>query len=90
MQVCEWGAQLYIMDNYIAKWKQDNTYKIYTYLNGDEIRVYDFYIIRKNEVYGSYAEARGIKDMQLIDGSENSTIDDLTQWTVEADKVLTF
>ena len=28
--------------------------------------------------------------MQLIDGSEISTMGDLTQWTVEADKVLTF
>lgn len=39
---------------------------------------------------GSCADVRGIKDMQLIEGLEISTMGELTQWTVEANKVLTF
>lgn len=39
---------------------------------------------------GSCAEARGIKNLPLIEGVEVSTMSQLTQWTVEADKVLTF
>ena len=39
---------------------------------------------------GSCAEAHGIKDIPLISGVEISTMSQLTQWTVEADKVLTF
>lgn len=44
----------------------------------------------KVKICGTCADARGIKDMQLIDGSEISTLSELSQWTVEADKVLTF
>lgn len=39
---------------------------------------------------GSCSEARGIKDLPLIDGVEISTMSQLTQWTLDADKVLTF
>jgi uncharacterized protein involved in oxidation of intracellular sulfur len=39
---------------------------------------------------GTCSEARGIKSLSLIDGIEISTMSQLTQWTVEADKVLTF
>jgi uncharacterized protein involved in oxidation of intracellular sulfur len=39
---------------------------------------------------GSCSEARGIKGLSLIEGVEISTMSQLTQWTVEADKVLTF
>ncbi len=39
---------------------------------------------------GSCAEARGIKSLPLIEGVEVSTMSQLCQWTVEADKVLTF
>lgn len=39
---------------------------------------------------GTCAEARGIKEMPLIEGVEISTMSQLVQWTVEADKVLTF
>lgn len=39
---------------------------------------------------GTCAEARGIKGLGLIEGVEISTMNLLTQWTVEADKALTF
>ncbi|MBA4383326.1 MAG: hypothetical protein C0410_01180 [Anaerolinea sp.] len=39
---------------------------------------------------GTCAEARGLKDLTLIEGVEISTMSQLTQWTVESDKVLTF
>lgn len=39
---------------------------------------------------GSCAQARGITETALIDGIEISTLQQLTQWTVAADKVLTF
>ncbi len=39
---------------------------------------------------GSCAEARGIKSLQLIAGVEASTMSQLTQWVVEAEKVIMF
>lgn len=39
---------------------------------------------------GGCSEARGINDLTLIEGVEVSTMSQLTQWVVEADKVLTF
>lgn len=39
---------------------------------------------------GSCADARGLKGLPLIPGAELSTMSELTQWTVDADKVVTF
>lgn len=39
---------------------------------------------------GSCAEARGLRELPLLDGVEISTISQLAQWTGEAGKVLTF
>ena len=39
---------------------------------------------------GSCTEARGVKQLSLIEGVEISHMEQLAQWTVEADKVLTF
>jgi uncharacterized protein involved in oxidation of intracellular sulfur len=39
---------------------------------------------------GTCAEARGIKGLALIEGVEISNMNQLTLWTVEADKVLVF
>ena len=39
---------------------------------------------------GTCSEARGIKALALIEGVEISNMVQLTQWTVEANKVLTF
>ena len=36
------------------------------------------------------ADGRGIADLPLIDGVEVGTLVDLAQWTLAADKVLTF
>jgi uncharacterized protein involved in oxidation of intracellular sulfur len=39
---------------------------------------------------GSCSEARGIKGLALIEGVEISTMSQLTHWSVESDKVITF
>ena len=44
----------------------------------------------KVKICGSCAEARGIKDLQLLDGTELSTMKELVQWTMDSDKTLTF
>ena len=44
----------------------------------------------KVKICGSCADARGIKNMTLIDGTEISTMAQLTEWVVDSDKVATF
>ena len=44
----------------------------------------------KVKICGSCAEARGLKNVQLIEGAEISTMAELTNWVVESDKVITF
>ena len=41
-------------------------------------------------VCGSCMDARGITDEELLDGARRSTMDELTDWTVWADKVIVF
>ena len=41
-------------------------------------------------VCGTCIEARGIGETELIDGARRSSMDELTDWTLEADKVLVF
>jgi len=35
-------------------------------------------------------QARGLSDIALVEGCSVATLDDLAQWTLEADKVFTF
>jgi uncharacterized protein involved in oxidation of intracellular sulfur len=44
----------------------------------------------KVKICGSCADARGLKHTTLIEGSELSTMAELTNWVVDSDKVLTF
>jgi uncharacterized protein involved in oxidation of intracellular sulfur len=39
---------------------------------------------------GSCCDARGLKDIKLIDGAELSTMKELAALTIECDKVITF
>ncbi len=39
---------------------------------------------------GTCAEARGMKELVLLEGVQIGTMSQLTQWTIEADNVLTF
>ncbi len=39
---------------------------------------------------GTCSDARGIRGLPLIEGVEISTMSQLTLWTVEADKIITF
>lgn len=44
----------------------------------------------KVKICGSCADARGLKNVQLIEGAEISTMAELTEWVVDSDKVITF
>jgi uncharacterized protein involved in oxidation of intracellular sulfur len=44
----------------------------------------------KVKICGSCAEARGLKNVQLIEQTEISTMAELTQWVIDSEKVLTF
>jgi uncharacterized protein involved in oxidation of intracellular sulfur len=44
----------------------------------------------KVKICGSCAEARGLKSAPLIEGTEISTMAELTKWMVDSDKVVTF
>lgn len=41
-------------------------------------------------VCGSCMDARGIKEEDLLEGSHRSSMDQLTDWTIWADKVIVF
>lgn len=41
-------------------------------------------------VCGTCMEARGITDAELVDGCHRSTLDELTEWTQQSDRVLVF
>ncbi len=41
-------------------------------------------------VCGSCVDARGIGEAELLPGAHRSSMDELTAWTLEADKVLVF
>jgi uncharacterized protein involved in oxidation of intracellular sulfur len=44
----------------------------------------------KVKLCGSCADARGIKEMKIIEGAELSTMKELTQLMMESDKMITF
>lgn len=41
-------------------------------------------------VCGTCMDARGLSEDELVDGAHRSTMDELTDWTLEADRVLVF
>ncbi|MDP1650104.1 MAG: DsrE family protein [Rubrivivax sp.] len=49
-------------------------------------------VLRKGEVAlcGTCMDARGLQDSEVIEGARRSTLAQLADWTVEADKVLVF
>jgi uncharacterized protein involved in oxidation of intracellular sulfur len=44
----------------------------------------------KVKACGTCCEARGLKGLPLIEGAELSTMSQMTQWVLEADRALTF
>lgn len=44
----------------------------------------------KVKICGSCADARGLKNVQLVEGAEMSTMAELSKWVVDSDKVLVF
>jgi len=49
-------------------------------------------VIRKGEVglCGTCMDARGLTEAELIEGAKRSTLTELADWTIKADKVLVF
>lgn len=49
-------------------------------------------VLRKGEVAlcGTCMDARGVGDADIVEGAKRSTLAQLADWTVEADKVLVF
>lgn len=49
-------------------------------------------LIRSGEVAccGTCLDARGLREDQLVEGARRSTLDELTEWTLWAEKTLTF
>lgn len=41
-------------------------------------------------VCGTCMDARGIREAELVDGSHRSSMDELTDWTQQSDRVLVF
>ena len=44
----------------------------------------------KVKACGSCIDARGLRNLQLVEGVEISNMSELAQWSVAADKVFTF
>jgi uncharacterized protein involved in oxidation of intracellular sulfur len=55
-------------------------------------RMLKFVLKKKAEVKacGSCLDARGLKDVKLLEGIDRSTMNQLSKWTYDADKVITF
>ncbi|QEC48208.1 hypothetical protein FSW04_11960 [Baekduia soli] len=49
-------------------------------------------LVRRGEVAccGTCLDARGLGESRLVDGARRSTLDELTDWTLWADKVMVF
>lgn len=49
-------------------------------------------VLRKGEVAlcGTCMDARGIKDEELIEGARRSTLAQLAEWTIDAEKVMVY
>jgi len=49
-------------------------------------------VLRKGEVAlcGTCMDARGVSDADIVEGARRSTLAQLADWTIEADKVLVF
>ncbi len=41
-------------------------------------------------ICGTCMDARGIRPEMIVEGTKRSTMDELTQWTMQADRVLVF
>jgi len=60
------------------------------YYNIERMLKYSIQKGSKVKICGSCADARGLKNVPLIEGSEISTMAELTEWVVDSDKVITF
>ncbi|MBU0559147.1 MAG: DsrE family protein [Bacteroidetes bacterium] len=44
----------------------------------------------KVKICGTCADARGLKQLQLVEGAELSSLSELSEWTLLSDKILVF
>ncbi len=59
---------------------------------GEEVRMIGAAISRgaKVALCGTCMDARAIREDHLVEGARRSTLEELTDWTIWADKVITF
>ena len=60
------------------------------YYNIERMMKYSIKKGAKVKICGSCADARGLKNAELIEGTEISTMAELTEWVADSDKVVTF
>jgi uncharacterized protein involved in oxidation of intracellular sulfur len=60
------------------------------YYNIERMLKYSINKGAKVKICGSCADARGLKNVLLVDGAEISTMPEFTQWVVDSDKVISF
>ncbi len=60
------------------------------YYNIERMLKYSLNKQAKVKICGSCVEARGLKDLPLIPGTEISNLQELTNWIKDSDKLLTF
>jgi len=60
------------------------------YYNIERMMKYSLNKGAKVKICGSCADARGLKNVQLIEGAEISTLAEFTEWVVDSDKVISF
>lgn len=60
------------------------------YYNIERMMKYSISKGSKVKICGSCADARGVKNDNLIKGTELSTMAEFTQWVVDSDKVIAF
>jgi len=60
------------------------------YYNIERMMKYSISKGAKVKICGSCADARGLKNAQLIEGAEISTMAEFTGWVTDSDKVISF
>lgn len=60
------------------------------YYNIERMMKYSINKGTKVKICGTCADARGLKNVQLIEGAEISTLAEFTEWVADSDKVISF
>ena len=60
------------------------------YYNIERMMKYSINKGTKVKICGTCADARGFKNIELIEGAEISTLAEFTNWVIDSDKVISF